>query len=597
MKLLTDYFLENFEKFKNNTAFIDNKTERKITYNDFKNETFKTVNILQEIIKKPQEKIILYLKPDYIVQVIDLAVMLSRNISVFCDYTYTFSEVEYVLNLTDSGIVFTDNLKIIKYFNENFSKPLKIFYVGDNNDFSDICNQNLTIYNLKEYINKKDYDYKPDLKPIDPSSVATILFSSGTTGKPKGVVYPHANITYSYLSHHKAGLFKKKGCCLSILSCSHIAPKLCDWSILSEGNYIVYSEYVSYKQDIKKFKPLYLMCVPKLLLMHHDDYIKALKKKSEKFRYFYNIFYKMSEKYVELRNKDDLSITDNIKKFYYLLWNMAGIQLFFGKILQELNIRKGTNIIAFGACLDIEIDMLYFVIGTKLLINYGLTEGGTLTYTNLQHRKLGSIGIVNPDVSLKIFDLETDEELPKGKIGLVKAKAPQIMKEYYNNPKATEEVFDKNGYLITGDIGLLTKDNFLFFKGRYKNIIVLNNGENINPEVLEELCKRSDFVHQILILGQDKPYLTAIIVPDKEFVSQWYEKNPDENLKDAILFDINNIIGSADYSKWIHQIKNIVIAEEEFSQENGLLTKKLGLNRPAIYKKYEKKSESLYNQK
>ena len=160
--------------------------------------------------------------------------------------------------------------------------------------------------------------------------------------------------------------------------------------------------------------------------------------------------------------------------------------------------------------------------GMNLIVQYGLTEScvyissGTLT-----NNKVGSVGKINSNTDIIICDNQTGKKLNYNEIGLIKVKGNQIMKGYYNDDEKTKEAFDDNGYLITGDLGYLTKDNYLYFKGRQKDVAVLNNGKNINLNKLENACNNSKFIKQIVVCGQDKPYLTALVVLDKNFINEF----------------------------------------------------------------------------
>ena len=176
------------------------------------------------------------------------------------------------------------------------------------------------------------------------------------------------------------------------------------------------------------------------------------------------------------------------------------------------------------------------------------------------------------------------------------------MRGYYNNEEETKKVFDSQGYLITGDLGYISEDGFLYFVGRHKNIIVLNNGENIDSVKIELICNSSNFVQQTVVFGQDKPYLTAVIVPDKDYILQWTkEKNVDINTQDGknllkkdIIIDINNLIGKDKFFRWIEQIKDIVIIDEPFTIENGLMTRKYTVIRTKVYDKYKNLIDNMY---
>ncbi|MBQ8886692.1 MAG: AMP-binding protein [Candidatus Gastranaerophilales bacterium] len=590
MKLITDIFLEAFEKYGDKTAFIENKTGEKVTFSDFKNQTFKIVKILQATIQQPQEKIILYLKPQPMCHIIEIAALLSGNITICCDHSYNIQDVEIIKNKTNSQVIFTDNLSLIKQCKNH---NVTIFYIGNDEDISNYNNENITLYNLSEHM-KQISDQEISLQPISEDMIATIFFSSGTMGKPKGVVYFHKTLINAFLSHTNSNFFAKEGGCLSLLSSSHICPKFCDWMILTSGCYMIYSDYINYKRDIAKYKPLHILCVPKLLIMHMEDYYKALNKKNFYFKNLHKIFFDLSKKYIEKRDNNKHSIFDFIKIPILSLINFIGIKLIFNEIINEIQFIPKAKIVAFGAFVDMSVEIFYSVIGACLMQTYGSTEAATITYINDKYRKLGSVGKVNPLLSVIICNPETLEELPFNTTGLIKVKGSQTMDKYYENEIETANVYDENGYLSTGDMGYVTEDDFLFFKGRYKAVIVLNNGENVNPEPLEALCNNSNFVSQIIVAGQDKPYLSALIVPDKNYIEDWKKTNKNKNLEEEILIDINNILGSSQYFKWLYQIKKATLINEHFTQENGLLTKKFALNRNEIYNKYFDKIEEMY---
>ena len=151
-------------------------------------------------------------------------------------------------------------------------------------------------------------------------------------------------------------------------------------------------------------------------------------------------------------------------------------------------------------------------------------------------------------------------------------------------------------------MGYLTENNYLYFEGRQKNIIALNNGEKINPVKIEDICKQSPFVEQIVVAGQEKPYLTALIVPNKDFIKKWATKknidisvnNGKETLKRDVLIDINNLIVKNKFFKWIEQVKNISFIDEKLTVNNGFLTAKYTIVRNKVYEKYKTVIENMY---
>ena len=142
----------------------------------------------------------------------------------------------------------------------------------------------------------------------------------------------------------------------------------------------------------------------------------------------------------------------------------------------------------------------------------------------------------------------------------------------------------------------------MYFAGRHKNIIVLNNGENIDSVKIEQICTESNFVQQIVVFGQDKPYLTAAVVLDNDYVKKWAEnkninltdKKSNDLLKKDVIIDINNLIGKDKFFRWIEQIKDIVFIDEPFTIENGLMTRKYTIIRTKVYDKYQNLIDNMY---
>jgi long-chain acyl-CoA synthetase len=261
-----------------------------------------------------------------------------------------------------------------------------------------------------------------------------------------------------------------------------------------------------------------------------------------------------------------------------------------------------TYIIAFGAVAGKNTENILGAMGLNLLVHYGMTEASVISYSSKEHKKAYSVGKINPDMDVIISDVETGKKLGFSQKGIIKVKGKQVMKGYYNNEEETKKAFDSEGYLITGDLGYISEDGFLYFVGRHKNIIVLNNGENVDSVKIEQICAESKFVQQIVVFGQDKPYLTAAIVLDNDYVKKWAEnkniditdKKVNDLLKKDIIIDINNLIGENKFFRWIEQIKDIVFIDEPFTIENGLMTRKYTIIRTKVYDKYQNLIDNMY---
>ena len=428
------------------------------------------------------------------------------------------------------------------------------------------------------------------------------MFSSGTSGKSKGAMFTHQNLLLSCYDHLSSLGNTKKKTCVDILSCSHIAPRLTEWALLLNGNTIIYTNYTKYLKTVQKYKPEYLICVPKILNMVIEQYKKEVLKISKFFQTLNNIAFYLSVKYYKLKFKYSNNILIKLMTSILSIFNFIGYNCFIKNIVSKF-INTNCLLFAFGAFTDKNIENVISAMGLKLMVFYGLTESCVCAaYTSQNYKKAYSVGKTNPNMDVIISDLETGKKLGFNQKGMIKVKGKQVMKGYYNNEEETKKVFDSQGYLITGDLGYISEDGFLYFAGRHKNIIVLNNGENIDSVKIEQICTESNFVQQIVVFGQDKPYLTAAIVLDNEYVKKWAEsenvditdKKCSDLLKKDVIIDINNLIGKDKFFRWIEQIKDVIFIDEPFTIENGLMTRKYTVIRTKVYDKYKNLIDNMY---
>ena len=207
-----------------------------------------------------------------------------------------------------------------------------------------------------------------------------------------------------------------------------------------------------------------------------------------------------------------------------------------------------------------------------------------------------------PETEIAIVDPDKLTLMPKGQKGLVLAKGPQIMKGYYKDKEATDKVLLKTGWFITGDLGWLSDDNFLTLTGRAKDIIVLSNGENIEPDPLEQECSMSEFVKQIVLVGQDKSALGALIKTDEEAVTQWAQENgvkeataeQDPAFKKMLLKELNTRIAARPNFRPFERLSDIRFISEGFTIENGLMTFTAKIRKNVVFEKYEKLINEMY---
>ncbi len=587
-------------KYGSRIALKDEITGYSLSFCELNEKINKVTQILENLDIEKKSNLLLCLNPHPLWHVIDQAIMKCNFVSVLCDSISGIAEIKYFIETMQIKVLFTDNIKLINALIEE-EKINYIFYVGKSNINTYKNYENVNVYNLMDEINNVIYNNNKINKYLS-NDVASIMFSSGTTGKSKGAMFTHKNLLFSFYDYQKisSDVCEKK--CVNILSLSHVVPRLTEWALLFKGNMIIYTNYKKYIKTVQKYKPYFLMCVPKMLNLFIEQYKKEVSKTSKIFQLFNNIAFIFSYKYYGVKFKYSKNIINKFVLKILSVFNFICYECFIKNVIGNI-ISPNSLIFTFGAYTNKNIENIMNVIGLNLIIGYGVTEACVcISYSSQNNKKSYSAGKINPNMDVMITDLETGKKLGYNKIGMIKVKGNQIMKGYYNNENETKKVFDSQGYLITGDLGYTDEKNFLYFTGRHKNVIVLNNGENVDSVKIEEICNRSRFIKQIVVFGQDKPYLTALAVLEENYVLQWIKsKSIDINtqkgkelLKKEILIDINNLVGQNKFFRWTEQIKDIAFTTETFTMQNGLMTKKYTIVRNKVYDKYKNLIDDMY---
>jgi long-chain acyl-CoA synthetase len=260
--------------------------------------------------------------------------------------------------------------------------------------------------------------------------------------------------------------------------------------------------------------------------------------------------------------------------------------LFWPKVRQQLVGGRLRVAISGGGALALHVDGFFEAIGIDLLVGYGLTETSpVLTCRRPWANRRGSAGQPLPGTAIQIVDPETSRPLAIGERGLVLARGPQVMAGYWRKPEASAKVLDGEGWFDTGDLGLLLADGTLLLTGRAKDTIVLSSGENIEPAPLEEALLASDWIEQVMLVGQDRKQLGALIVPRPEpltaFAAAAGLGPMDPALLRALGRDCNRLLASRPGARPDERLAGVALVEP-FTLENGLLTQTLKQRRDRI---------------
>jgi long-chain acyl-CoA synthetase len=449
---------------------------------------------------------------------------------------------------------------------------------------------------------------------IEKTDLATLIYTSGTSGNPKGVMLSHGNLLHQINTCGTVIRCDPGLEVLSILPSWHSYERSCEYYLLSQGCTQIYTNIRYFKQDLKDYQPKLIIVVPRLLESLYEGIQKQFREQSASQQKLVNTFLNLSKKYIEARrivaglSLDCLAPT-LIQKLqaYTQMLILAPLHAIADKLVYT-KIRAATggkiqNMISGGGSLAKHLDLFFEIVGINVLVGYGLTETAPITNVRRpwQNLRLTS-GKPLPGTEIKIVDIETRQPVPIGQKGLVLIRGPQVMRGYYRDAEATAQAIDPDGWFNGGDLGMLTANNDLTITGRAKDTIVLSNGENIEPTPIEDACLRSQYVSQIVLVGQDQKSLGAMIVPSLEALQQWATsqnlpldfaaesiESKDLNQPQIInLFreELNREVKNRPGYRADDRIARIELIAEPFSIENGLLTQTMKIRRPVVMERY-----------
>ena len=246
----------------------------------------------------------------------------------------------------------------------------------------------------------------------------------------------------------------------------------------------------------------------------------------------------------------------------------------------------------------------YSILGVRFVQHYGMTETtGLTTHATIQDQQERpyTVGVPFSKTKFKIVDPDTNKELPPMKTGVLMLKGPEVMKGYYNNPEATKKALTEDGWLVTGDLAFAYPDNYLVILSRADDVIVLMNGYNVYAPPIQDQINSCDYIHQSVVVGHGKPYLSALISLNRDLYDKWcetnktdiYDPNGNEPFKEFLLNEINTLISNKEHYHYYEKIKKVFFTDE-FTEANGCLTNTLKIKYRKVCEIYKETIESLY---
>ncbi|MBD6618585.1 long-chain fatty acid--CoA ligase [Komarekiella sp. 'clone 1'] len=525
-------------------------------------------------------------------------------------------ELLFIIANSGSTALVLEDLKTLNKLQDRLN-DLPIQLVVLLSDEAPPAEQTIKVLNFSQLIEiGANHDFVPVRQKRD--ALATLIYTSGTTGKPKGVMLSYNNLMHQVTTFGTVVQPQKGDIVLSILPSWHSYERTVEYYLLSQGCTQVYTNLRSFKGDLKEFKPHYMVAVPRLWESIYEGVQKQFREQPANKQRLINFLLGISEKYIKARRiAQGLSLdnlhTSSVERLAAKILASALFPLHaLGERLVYAKVREATGarikqVISGGGALPRHIDNFFEIIGVQILQGYGLTETSPVTHVRRPWRNMiGTSGQPLPVTEAKIIDPETKAPLPVGKRGLVLLRGPQIMQGYYQNPEATAKAIDAEGWFDSGDLGLLTPQNDLVLTGRAKDTIVLSNGENIEPQPIEDACLRSPYIDQIMLVGQDQRSIGALIVPNLEALEKWAQSQnlqlrlPETSssestttvdleskiIQDLFRRELNQEVQNRPGYRPDDRIGPFRFILEPFSIENGMMTQTLKTRRHIVTERY-----------
>lgn len=538
-------------------------------------------------------------------------------------------ELLYILENSGSIGLVAENLALAKKLRPKLDDlPIQwVILLSDEESRSDIEDiKNSFPVPLVSYTELMARGAQHSFQPVsqNPETLATLLYTSGTTGKPKGVMLSHGNLLHQLQAIGVIIQPQQGDRVLSILPTWHTFGRTGEYFLLSRGCTQVYTNIRHIKQDFKKFQPRFVFAVPRLWESIYEGIQKQFRQQPEGKQRLVNALLAIGQTYIEARRTlEGLRLSIEEPSFFEKL--LAGLTVIALRPIQALadilvysKVRSATGgelkyTISGGGSLAMHLENFFEIVGLEAIVGYGLTETSpVLAARRFWHNLRGSAGQPIPGTEIRIVDPTTRQTLAQGERGLVLARGPQIMQGYYQNPEATAKAIDPEGWFDTGDLGWLTRANDLVLTGRAKDTIVLTNGENIEPQPIEDACARSPYIDQIVVLGQDCKFLGALIVPNLEALEKWAASqeglsSPDiaptsgqlieldsKMVQDLIRQELNREVKNRPGYRPDDRIVAFRLIQEPFSIENGMMTQTLKIKRPSVSERYRNLIEKMF---
>ena len=519
----------------------------------------------------------------------DAGSIFAGTIDVPIYATLTPPQVRYILNDSGACVLFLANrekfVELKDVLGECPEVKHVIFFEADGVTPED----GLTLAQLEEKGRELDQDYiDRSVAQTQTEDLATIIYTSGTTGEPKGVMLTHSNLVSNLIDssgHHEFG---EHDTALSVLPLSHVFERQAMYMYLHKGMAVYFAEALqTIGPNLREVSPTVLVGVPRIFEKIYQRIRETAAERGKVSVALLAWSVSVAREYAEivLAHKPVpalLKFKHSIaSKLVFSKWRRA-----FGGKMRLL--------VSGGAALSEDLSYIYLGAGIPIVQGYGLTETSpVITTSSIDEIRPGTVGKAIPNVEIRIAE-----------DGEIEVRGPNVMRGYYNKPEETRAVFTSDGWFKTGDVGTLDKDGFLRITDRKKELFKTSGGKYIAPQPIEQAIKASRFVNQVVLIGAERKFPAALIVPVWEQLESYCKLKGISVASRAELCRHPRIIDliqrqidalTPNLAKY-ERIKKIALLENEFTIEGGELTPTLKVKRRVIDEKYRDVIEKLYQE-
>ena len=562
----------------------ENGTWRKYSPKEYQDLTRKVAYALIELGIQPKEKVAIISgnRPEW--NILDMAIMMVGGIDVPIYPTISKEDYRYILDNCDAKMVILEGVAVMNKVEEVRSDIPQLQYLYTFQDRQKYPYFAQLVEMGEQHPHEEELQQRMDA--VRPEHCATILYTSGTTGTPKGVMLSHSNIMNQiYGIQHTPAPWSKTA--FSFLPICHAYERLLVYMYQYLGMSVYYAESLAtIGSDMKEVHPSMMTAVPRVLEKVHEKVIQGGEKQKGIKKKIFRWAVRLAERY---------KIEDDKRSWWYNCKLGIADKLVYSAIRSNLGAEHFDIVVSGAASISQKVASFFSAIKMPVYEGYGMTETSpviAVSNNNPHGREVGSVGQALPGVEIKI--------MPNGELC---CRGHNVMMGYYKNPELTKEIIDPEGWLHTGDLGHINEFGQVFITGRLKSLFKTSMGKYVNPQIIEDKFVESDFFENVVVFGEGQKYAAAIILPDFNYLKEWCKQQQIEYTKPADIINVKEVKDRINqevqkYNKFFgetEQIKRFTLVADEWTSGNGILTPTLKVRRKVVGEKYKNMIDAMFN--